>query len=125
MPKFRVLKLLPKENLDVLLRTKTAPAWVAGDGFESNSTTTGLATVNARYAITPKALTKEERAMKRTIRIKGYDPETEELEDGEVQVPIWEWTPQQWAIFLGAVAVFIATVVNVVTGNPAGLPFAG
>lgn len=63
--------------------------------------------------------------MKRTIRVKGYDPETESLEDGEIQVPIWEWTPQQWAVFFVALGAFIATVVNVVTGNPAGLPFAG
>ena len=60
---------------------------------------------------------------------KYYNPITEELEDGPtVEDPhtgFRDWTPQQWGIFLAAVATFIAAVVNAVTGNPAGIPFAG
>lgn len=36
-----------------------------------------------------------------------------------------DWTPQQWALFFTALAAFIASVVNILSGNPAGLPFAG
>lgn len=63
--------------------------------------------------------------MRRKIQIKGYDPETGELEDGEVQVPMWQWSPVQWAMFLAAVSAFITTLVTLFGGNPVGIPGAG
>lgn len=36
-----------------------------------------------------------------------------------------DWTPQQWVVFFAAAGAFVATVVNVILGNPVGVPFAG
>jgi len=64
---------------------------------------------------------------KRTIRL--YDPEREVLDEEPLMVQdatgFASWTPQQWALFFTALAAFIATVVNILTGNPVGLPMAG
>lgn len=126
MPTFRVLPLLPGESREKLFTSKTAPLAAAVVGFEADTQEAGLATIRARSAGTRRGLTlrEEDEAMRR-VKIKAFNPETEELEDGEIQVPIWQWTPQQWAVFLAALAAFIAAVVNVITGNPAGIPFAG
>lgn len=64
---------------------------------------------------------------KKTIRL--YDPEAEVLHPDPLTIEdgggFMTWTPQQWLVFLGGLAAFIATVVNLVTGNPVGIPFAG
>lgn len=64
--------------------------------------------------------------MPRSIRY--HDPHGE-LEGNTMQedpkTGFTTWTPQQWALFFTALAAFIAAVVNIVTGNPVGLPFAG
>lgn len=64
---------------------------------------------------------------KKTIRL--YDPEAEVLHPDPLTIQestgFASWTPQQWALFFTAAATFVATVVNLVTGNPVGIPFAG
>ena len=67
--------------------------------------------------------------MTRKKTIKLYDPEGEVLDPEPLVVAestgFLSWTPEQWALFFVAFATFIATVVNIVTGNPVGLPLAG
>lgn len=63
----------------------------------------------------------------RTVRL--YDPERETLDDEPLVIGeatgFASWTPQQWALFFGAAATFIAAVVNILAGNPGGIPFSG
>jgi len=69
------------------------------------------------------------RGAKRARAIKLYDPEEEVLSDEPLVIQegsgFMTWNPMQWGMFLAALATFIATVANVLTGNPVGIPLAG